>query len=95
MISQWPGIGFLYVAGWIGYAGRAYVIDNKNVRPAVTQSACHVMFPARPGAGVPSHIPVPRCRRSPLPSSDGISWPRRVPLTEARLAIACADREAD
>ena len=26
---QYPGIGFLYVAGWIGYAGRSYVIANK------------------------------------------------------------------
>jgi photosystem I subunit 3 len=25
----YPGIGFLYVAGWIGYAGRSYVISNK------------------------------------------------------------------
>jgi photosystem I subunit III len=25
----YPGLGFLYVAGWIGYAGRAYVIKNK------------------------------------------------------------------
>jgi len=25
----YPGLGFLYVAGWIGYAGRAYVISNK------------------------------------------------------------------
>jgi photosystem I subunit 3 len=24
-----PGLGFLYVAGWIGYAGRSYVIANK------------------------------------------------------------------
>ena len=24
-----PGLGFLYVAGWIGYAGRSYVIMNK------------------------------------------------------------------
>jgi hypothetical protein len=25
----YPGLGFLYVAGWIGYAGRSYVIANK------------------------------------------------------------------
>ena len=25
-----PGLGFLYVAGWIGYAGRSYVQMNKN-----------------------------------------------------------------
>ena len=25
----YPGLGFLYVAGWIGYAGRQYVIKNK------------------------------------------------------------------
>ena len=25
----YPGIGFLYTAGWIGYAGRAYVMKNK------------------------------------------------------------------
>jgi len=25
-----PGLGFLYVAGWIGYAGRSYVRMNKN-----------------------------------------------------------------
>ena len=25
-----PGVGFLYVAGWIGYAGRSYVQMNKN-----------------------------------------------------------------
>ena len=25
----YPGLGFLYVAGWIGYAGRAYVMKNK------------------------------------------------------------------
>jgi len=24
-----PGLGFLYVAGWIGYAGRSYVQENK------------------------------------------------------------------
>ncbi|CAL6417284.1 unnamed protein product [Bathycoccus prasinos] len=24
-----PGIGFLYTAGWIGYAGRSYVMKNK------------------------------------------------------------------
>lgn len=24
-----PGLGFLYVAGWIGYAGRSYVMLNK------------------------------------------------------------------
>jgi photosystem I subunit 3 len=24
-VAQIPGIGFLYVAGWIGYAGRDYV----------------------------------------------------------------------
>jgi photosystem I subunit 3 len=24
-----PGLGFLYVAGWIGYAGRSYVMMNK------------------------------------------------------------------
>lgn len=25
----YPGLGFLYVAGWIGYAGRSYVMKNK------------------------------------------------------------------
>lgn len=25
-----PGLGFLYVAGWIGYAGRSYVMANKS-----------------------------------------------------------------
>lgn len=25
----YPGLGFLYVAGWIGHAGRSYVINNK------------------------------------------------------------------
>lgn len=25
----YPGLGFLYVAGWIGYAGRSYVMSNK------------------------------------------------------------------
>ena len=24
-----PGLGFLYVAGWIGYAGRSYIMANK------------------------------------------------------------------
>ena len=24
-----PGLGFLYVAGWIGYAGRSYIQENK------------------------------------------------------------------
>jgi photosystem I subunit 3 len=24
-----PGLGFLYIAGWIGYAGRSYVQANK------------------------------------------------------------------
>lgn len=29
-----PGLGFLYVAGWIGYAGRSYVMLNKeNAKP--------------------------------------------------------------
>lgn len=28
----YPGIGFLYVAGWIGYAGRSYVMANKEVK---------------------------------------------------------------
>ena len=29
-----PGLGFLYVAGWIGYAGRSYVQMNKEKRQA-------------------------------------------------------------
>merc|ERR1712070_207745 len=27
-----PGIGFLYTAGWIGYAGRSYLIENRGVK---------------------------------------------------------------
>jgi len=27
-----PGLGFLYVAGWIGYAGRSYVMLNKETK---------------------------------------------------------------
>ena len=27
-----PGLGFLYVAGWIGYAGRSYVQMNKETK---------------------------------------------------------------
>ncbi|KAK3270519.1 hypothetical protein CYMTET_21087 [Cymbomonas tetramitiformis] len=27
-----PGIGFLYVAGWIGYAGRDYLLSNKGLK---------------------------------------------------------------
>ena len=27
-----PGIGFLYTAGWIGYAGRSFVQKNKETK---------------------------------------------------------------
>merc|ERR1740129_1931914 len=27
-----PGIGFLYVAGWIGYAGRSYLQANRGIK---------------------------------------------------------------
>merc|ERR1719367_1394922 len=27
-----PGIGFLYVAGWIGYAGRSYLMANRGIK---------------------------------------------------------------
>lgn len=33
----YPGLGFLYVAGWIGYAGRSYVMDAKKAKKPTEQ----------------------------------------------------------
>merc|ERR1719409_1234405 len=40
-----PGIGFLYVAGWIGYAGRSYVMLNKEASSKPTEGEIIIDVP--------------------------------------------------
>jgi photosystem I subunit 3 len=40
-----PGIGFLYVAGWIGYAGRSYVMLNKEQSKKPTEGEIIIDVP--------------------------------------------------
>ena len=40
-----PGLGFLYVAGWIGYAGRSYVMLNKEQSKKPTEGEIIIDVP--------------------------------------------------
>ena len=40
-----PGIGFFYVAGWIGYAGRSYVMLNKEASKKPTEGEIIIDVP--------------------------------------------------
>ena len=40
-----PGLGFLYVAGWIGYAGRSYVMLNKEKAKKPTEGEIIIDVP--------------------------------------------------
>jgi len=40
-----PGLGFLYVAGWIGYAGRSYVMLNKEQASKPTEGEIIINVP--------------------------------------------------
>ena len=40
-----PGLGFLYVAGWIGYAGRSYVMLNKESSSKPTEGEIIIDVP--------------------------------------------------
>ena len=44
-----PGLGFLYVAGWIGYAGRSYVQMNKETAAKPTEGEIIIDVPAALG----------------------------------------------
>ena len=47
-----PGLGFLYVAGWIGYAGRSYVMLNKEQSKKPTEG--EIIIEARTALRDPS-----------------------------------------
>lgn len=40
-----PGIAFLYTAGWIGYAGRSYVMLNKETAKKPTEGEIIINVP--------------------------------------------------
>jgi photosystem I subunit 3 len=40
-----PGLGFLYIAGWIGYAGRSYVMINKEQSAKPTEGEIIIDVP--------------------------------------------------
>jgi len=40
-----PGLGFLYIAGWIGYAGRSYVMLNKETAKKPTEGEIIINVP--------------------------------------------------
>lgn len=42
---QIPGLGFLYVAGWIGYAGRNYLQWTKDTQAKPTQAEIIIDVP--------------------------------------------------
>jgi photosystem I subunit 3 len=53
-----PGLGFLYVAGWIGYAGRSYVMLNKEQKKKPTEGEIIIDVPMVGGCGLAVSKPV-------------------------------------